>query len=123
MSGGTDKINFFSDIWCLNLNTLQWHNLMPCKLPKSMWLHSSTIIPSGRIYYYNGIVSDGSNNMCQKDDIMCAWVGIPKLKAMCWDAMLYYFKNQMLESSLENLKSLGLPLEFYNSVIKAKTLL
>lgn len=121
MSGGSDNFNFFSDIWRLNLTTLQWCNLMPCKLPKSMFLHSSTVVPSGRIYYYNGIVSD-SIDIHQKDDILCAWIRIPKLKSMCWDAMLYYFKNQMLKSSLEDLNNLGLPLEYYESIIKAKTL-
>jgi len=122
MSGGTDNVNFFSDIWRLNLNTLQWCNLMPCRLPKSMFLHSSTVVPSGRIYYYNGIVNTESFNMYQKDDIMCAWIRIPKLKDICWDAMLYYFKDQMLKSSLGDLQNLGLPLEYYESIIKAKIL-
>ncbi|KAL4098578.1 hypothetical protein QTP88_023155 [Uroleucon formosanum] len=122
MSGGSDNHNFFSDIWRLNLITLQWCNLMPCKLPKSMFLHSSIVVPSGRIYYYNGIVSTDSIDIHQKDDILCAWVRIPKLKAMCWDAMLYYFKYPMLKSSLEDLKNLGLPSEYYESITKAKTL-
>lgn len=122
MSGGTNGFNFFSDIWRLNLSTLQWCNLTPCKLPKSMFLHSSTIVPSGRIYYYNGVVRNDSNLMYQKDDILCAWVRIPKLKDICWDAMLYYFKNQLLKSSIEDLQNLGLPSEYYERIIKAKTL-
>lgn len=87
-----------------------------------MFLHSSTVVPSGRIYYYNGIVNTESFNMYQKDDIMCAWIRIPKLKDICWDAMLYYFKDQMLKSSLGDLQNLGLPLEYYESIIKAKIL-
>ncbi|XP_022179263.1 kelch domain-containing protein 10-like [Myzus persicae] len=122
MSGGSDNLNFFSDIWRLNLNTLQWCNLMPCKLPKSMFLHSSTVVPSGRIYFHNGIVSTDSINVHQKDDILCAWVKIPKLIDICWDAMLYYFKNQLFKLSIEDLENLGLPSEYYERIIKAKTL-
>lgn len=127
MSGGCNVgLKSLKDIWRFNLATLQWCCLKSFLLREPTHFHSMTITPSGQMYYYDGLVCNAhlySYSVSPNDNIQRAWIRLPKLHAICWDAMLYYFKNQMLESSDEDLKNLGLPLEYYLSIIKAKTLL
>lgn len=115
--GGNGRRNSFNDIWRFNLDTLQWHELKSFLLPDPSHMHSMVITPEGQMYYHDGISRQHMNN---SDKVYSAWVSMPSLKTISWDAMLHYFKKQMLNSSDTKLKSLGLPLEYYNSVISAK---
>jgi hypothetical protein len=72
---------------------------------------------------YGGIVSNGGvldGNGGRSNDITSAWIIIPKLKVICWEAMIYYFKDEMFESSDECLKKVGLPQEYYEQIIEAR---
>lgn len=128
MSGGFNEEIFLKDVWRLNLITLEWLNLRPCKLPKPAFFHSLTVTPSGRMYYLDGIIGSCEPGRCceqfehlrQNRKIMSVWVQIPKLSTICWDAMLYYFKDKMLKLSEMSLKELGLPLEYCKQIMNAK---
>ncbi|VVC45978.1 Kelch-type beta propeller [Cinara cedri] len=126
MSGGYNGVKSFNDIWRFNLATLEWCLLKSFFLREPTYFHSMTITPAGQLYYYDGVVCKThlySYSISPNDNIQCAWISVPKLHAICWDAMLYYFKNQMLKSSFEDLKSLGIPSEYCRSITKAKSLL
>lgn len=120
--GGFDGYQSFRDVWRFDLDTSQWEKLTRCTMPQPVYFHSSAVTPSGRMCCYGGIVSlenrDGSGG--RSNDITSAWILIPKLKIIAWEAMVHYFKDQMSESSDEDLKKIGLPQEYYQRVIEAR---
>lgn len=120
--GSFNGIRSFRDVWRFDLDTLQWEKLTKCTLPRPVYFHSTAVTPSGRMCCYGGIVSDDDLHSTggRSNDITSAWITIPKLKIICWEAMVYYFKKQMFESNNEDLKKIGLPQEFYNRIIEAK---
>lgn len=120
--GGFNGITSFKDVWRFDIDTLQWEKLSKCILPRAVYFHSTAVTPSGRMCCYGGIVSndDMHGTGGRSNDITCAWITIPKLKIICWEAMIHYFKKQMFESSLDDLKKIGLPYEFYNRIVDAK---
>ncbi|XP_050532184.1 kelch domain-containing protein 10-like isoform X2 [Daktulosphaira vitifoliae] len=122
--GGYDKHNFFQDLWCFNLSTLEWSSLNLCRLPSSIFFLSSAITPSGKLYYCNGMVYNRDSRVLeQNNSLVSAWVIIPKLKIMSWNAILYFFKKQLFQLTNEDLASLGLLPEYCNRIAKAKLLL
>jgi len=106
------------DIWHFNLKTLQWRCLN-CELPDPTYFHTTTITPAGCLYNYHCIRS----NVAYTSNFQYSWVQVPTLKNMCWEAIKCYFKKKMFNSSKDELMNLGLPLEFFDSIIKAKTLM
>lgn len=61
ISGGYNGDRVFSDVWRLDLSTLQWTCLRECILPCPVYFHSAALIPEGRMYIFGGIVK--VNNM------------------------------------------------------------
>lgn len=116
--GGDGIVKSFNDIWRFNLATLQWYEIKSFVLPDPTHLHSMVITPAGQLYYHDGLIN--RRHVYPNDKVFCAWIRLPSLKSICWDAMLYYFKKQMLKSSDAELKNLGLPLEYYKNIIIAK---
>ena len=122
INGGFDTFRSFKDVWRIDFDTLQWEKLTMCIMPQPVFLHSTVITPSGRMLCYGGMVSedDIDDEICLSHDITSAWIKIPKLKLICWEAMIFYFKKEMIESSDEHLKNIGLPPEFYKRITEAR---
>jgi len=122
ISGGCNDFRSFNDVWRIDFDTLQWEKLTKCIIPRPVYFHSTAITPSGRMFYHGGIDSedDIDGTVRVSKDITSAWIMIPKLKVICWEAMLYYFKEQMFHSNDEYLKEIGLPQEFYERIIEAR---
>ncbi|XP_050425313.1 kelch domain-containing protein 10-like isoform X3 [Adelges cooleyi] len=119
--GGFDGFRSFRDVWRFNLDTLQWEKLTRCTMPKPVYFHSTAVTPSGRMCCYGGIVSDQADGSGgRSNDITSAWITIPKLRVICWEAMIFYFKEQMFETSDHDLKQIGLPQEFYERIIDGR---
>ncbi|CAH1723685.1 kelch domain-containing protein 10 homolog isoform X2 [Aphis gossypii] len=120
--GGFDGFQSFKDVWRFDFDTLQWEKLTKCIMPRPVYFHSTAVTPSGRMCCYGGIISEDDIDARggRSNDITCAWIIIPKLKVICWEAMIHYFKDQMFESSDESLKKIGLPQEFYERIIEAR---
>lgn len=120
--GGFDGYQSFKDVWRFDLDTLQWIMLIGCTMPQPVYFHSTAVTPSGRMCCYGGIVSnnhlDGSGG--RSNDITSAWITIPKLKVISWEAMVHYYKKQMFASTNEDLKKIGLPQEYYERIIEAR---
>ncbi|XP_050451629.1 kelch domain-containing protein 10 homolog isoform X2 [Cataglyphis hispanica] len=52
ISGGYNGDRVFSDVWRLDLSTLQWTCLRECILPCPVYFHSAALIPEGRMYIF-----------------------------------------------------------------------
>ncbi|VVC24298.1 Kelch-type beta propeller,Galactose oxidase/kelch, beta-propeller,Kelch repeat type 1 [Cinara cedri] len=123
LCGGFKGLRASDAIWRFDLNTLQWEKLIKFSLPQPVYMHSTIITPSGRMYCYGGKITRRSPYYTNysSNNLICAWITIPKLKILSWEAMVHYFKDQMFESSTETLKKIGIPPEFYNRIIEARS--
>jgi hypothetical protein len=65
------------------------------------------------MYSFGGIT--GGNNGNRTADVNCAWMCVPKLTEICWEAVLYYNPNLHLLPK-EQLLHGGLPLEYVNRI-------
>lgn len=120
--GGFNGFRSFRDVWRFDLDNLQWQKLTGCTMPQPVYFHSTAVTPNGRMCCYGGIVSsedlDGSGG--RSNDITSTWITIPKLQVISWEAMVHYYINEMLASSDEYLKEIGLPQEYYERIIEAR---
>lgn len=56
ISGGYNGDRVFSDMWRLNLSTLQWIRLRKCVLPRPVYFHSAALTPEGCMYIFGGVI-------------------------------------------------------------------
>ncbi|KMQ97665.1 kelch domain-containing protein 10-like protein [Lasius niger] len=106
ISGGYNGDWVFSDVWRLDLSTLQWTCLRECILPYPVYFHSAALIPEGRMYIFGGIVKVQRTNA-----VYSAWLTIPKLSEICWQALNYYYPK-LKDYSPDKLLDIGIPLKF-----------
>ncbi|VVC26699.1 Kelch-type beta propeller,Galactose oxidase, beta-propeller [Cinara cedri] len=122
LCGGHNSQKALYDMWLLDLNTIQWKYLPKCIMPVAIFnSHSMAVSTNGRLCCYGGrfdgdSVTDGFTN-----NITTGWMVIPKLEVICWEAVVFYFKDQMVASTREELKELGLPIKCYNRMVEAKS--
>ncbi|KAF6217050.1 hypothetical protein GE061_001403 [Apolygus lucorum] len=106
--GGFNGCEILDDCWLFNLDTLKWKKIFSLKLPFPTYFHASSITPAGKLYNFGGICEVGRRTH-RTSDILSAWVCIPKLKEICWEAILHYgLLNQ--PNSAEIIRDV--PLEF-----------
>ena len=111
--GGYNGTELFRDVWRLELKNLQWTQMVTCCLPRPVSFHSVAITPAGCMYSFGGVTDAQSNT--RTADVNCAWMCIPKLTEICWEAILYYNpKLHLLSKDL--LLNCGLPVEFVNRI-------
>ncbi|XP_020290298.1 kelch domain-containing protein 10 homolog isoform X2 [Pseudomyrmex gracilis] len=110
ISGGYDGDWVFSDVWRLDLSTRRWTLLRECILPSPVYFHSAALTPEGRMYIFGGIVK--VNNEVQRTNaVYSAWLTIPKLSEICWQALNHYYPN-LRNMSPRKLLRIGIPLRF-----------
>lgn len=80
-------------------------------LERGTYFHSSSITPSGKLVTFGGIVETENNSSKRTANLYTSWLTIPKLKEICWEAMMYYFSDLQFYSE-EELVSFGVPYEF-----------
>lgn len=103
------------DVWRLDLSSFEWHKLEN-SYPDRIYFHSSAITPFGKVYTFGGVKCDDSSPaMDRTGDIYSMWVTIPKLKEICWEAMLYYNPN-LYTFKKSVLFDFGIPREFINRI-------
>lgn len=108
--GGYDGTSMFGDAWKLDLVTLQWTKVFDSSVPRPVYFHSSAATSKGQMFTYGGIVEKG-HTIVRTSDMYSIWLCVPKLKDICWEAILYYHKDLHTLSKPE-LLSFGLPNEF-----------
>ncbi|KAL0270795.1 UNVERIFIED_CONTAM: hypothetical protein PYX00_008088 [Menopon gallinae] len=112
--GGFNGLAKFYDIWILNLRTLQWRE---CKqnLLYPTYFHSSSLSPCGQMFIFGGICEivapESETTTRRTNEIFSMWVIIPKLKEICWEALLFYSPN-ITKCSASKLIDSGVPNEF-----------
>lgn len=110
--GGYNGTEMFDDVWRLGLQSLQWTQ-MKCSLPHAVYFHSVAVTPAGCMYSFGGITGEDNGN--RTADVNCAWMCIPKLTEICWEALLYYNPDLHLLPK-DQLLHCGLPLEYVNRI-------
>lgn len=113
--GGYCKDYVLKDVWRLDLGTFEWHKLEN-DYPDMIYFHSSAITPSGKVYTFGGVKCDMSSPaMNRTANVYSMWVTIPKLKEICWEAILFYNPKLYLCKKSE-LFDYGIPREFIQRI-------
>ncbi|KAK9731602.1 hypothetical protein QE152_g13549 [Popillia japonica] len=109
ISGGYDGTQIFDDLWCLNLKTYKWTLINTYTLPYPTYFHSAAVTPEGKMYIFGGIFAHG--DIERNNVVHSAWLCIPKLSEMCWEALLHY-NPQLVNFPKNKLIDAGLPRHF-----------
>lgn len=107
ISGGYNGQVIYGDVWRLDLNDMQWQFMASSVLPRPVYFHSASVTPSGRMFTFGGIVENGYRT----NDVCAAWVCIPKLSEICWEAILFY-SPRIAQEAPKKLINMGFPREF-----------
>lgn len=111
IAGGYDDIFYFDDIWCLNLKTYRWLRIKTTKIPKPLFFHDAATSYDGSMYIFGGIMLEDNNVKRRINDVYKIWMKIPKLSAICWEAVLHYYPSMKYNDS-EKLLEIGIPKNF-----------
>lgn len=103
--GGYDGVTVFSDIWKINLPTMQWTKLRQ-SLPRPVYFHSTALSPSGQMFIFGGVTSIGENK--RTSNLYSVWLTIPPLKELAWLAVQHYAPN-LSSIPKEKLLECGIP--------------
>ena len=75
----------FGDAWQLDLSTMQWTR-SKMEMPFPVSSHSMTVSSEGKMVMYGGM-----DDMYQiTDRVFTAWLTVPSLRSMAWEAVCYY---------------------------------
>ncbi|KAK9497400.1 hypothetical protein O3M35_004727 [Rhynocoris fuscipes] len=87
------------DTWKLNLESLQWTRIDSMRLENGKYFHAATLSPQGKMYLFGGISQDK-----RSDELFTAWICIPKLQEICWEALNHYnILNGLPQDSLKQM--------------------
>lgn len=110
--GGYNGEEIFPDIWQINLRTLAWQRLQ-AELPQPVYFHSAALTDSGCMYIFGGVTHIGENT--RTSEVYSMWLSVPKLKEMCWQALLKYVPNVGSVPRV-TLLQMGVPLEYVDRI-------
>ncbi|ODN03958.1 Kelch domain-containing protein 10 [Orchesella cincta] len=106
--GGYDSKNIFMDLWRLHIPSMQWH-FLTIQMPMALCFHSTCITAVGCMYVFGGVTHLQHSTRTNK--LFKIWLVVPKLKEMCWEALLHYRPDICRQRRSSLLKS-GIPNEF-----------
>lgn len=114
VAGGHNGRTHYKDIWKLNLSTFEWRLMQKTNLPFPIFFHDAAASSSGCMYIFGGIKSTNNNNV--RTNIMYkAWMTIPKLSEICWEALVHY-NPAIVDISKTKLLETGIPLKFVQRI-------
>lgn len=111
ISGGLNHDGAIKDIWQLSLKNLRWMKFKQTNLQTSLFFHDACITKDGQMYIFGGITT----NTIRSNKLFKMWVTIPKLSAICWEAIMYYYPK-VYTKSREELLERGVPIHFVNRI-------
>ncbi|CAD6225376.1 GSCOCG00005647001-RA-CDS [Cotesia congregata] len=116
ISGGNMNHMIYSDIWQLNLRTLQWTclNKFGFTLPQPVCEHDALITYKGKMYIFGGRIKNTNDRLMEINTLYSSWLRIPRLTDICWDAVNHYYKDLNTKTD-EELFNLGLPVNIVKS--------
>lgn len=110
--GGCVGSKVYDDLWRFHIPTRQWYYI-PVKMPLPLSFHTACLTPSGCMYLFGGVTSIERSQRTNK--VFKIWLKIPKLKEICWEALLSSSEN-VRKTTREALMEVGIPTEFVNRV-------
>lgn len=102
------------ECWRLDLSSLSWKKIPSLQLCIPVFFHGTDVTPSGRMVTYGGVANKGTARG-RVSIIQSAWICIPKLKDITWEAVIHYGIIQALTSL--QFKQLRLPNEYYSKLL------
>jgi hypothetical protein len=102
---GYDGTEIFCDVWCLDLNTLDWSKIN-IQLPKPVYFHGVTITQEGRMVIFGGVDSIQLNT--RTNEIYSFWLKVPSLRSMAWESVKHYIPK-MNKIPRGKLREIGIP--------------
>jgi len=85
--GGYDGDEVYGDAWCLEMVSMQW-SLLPVPLPLPTYFQAVTTTEEGQLVMFGGVDSLEQNT--RTDKVFTAWLTIPTLRALAWEAVTFY---------------------------------
>jgi len=110
--GGYDGSDIFPDVWKLDLETFQWRRL-DIELPTPVYFHAVTISEEGQLFVFGGVDNIAENTRTNK--VYSAWLRVPSLRCLCWEAMKHYIPN-IADVQPDKLRELGVPGDYIETV-------
>lgn len=123
--GFFEDLEFFGDIWKLNLSTLQWTLFKSTKLPHPLYFHDAATSGNGLMHVFGGVQVRSIENHQNAEvyesertnEVYSMWTTIPKLSEISWQAVLHY--NPKLPSySLNELLEMGIATKFATRITR-----
>lgn len=113
MVGGIHGSSVLDDAWRFDVPSLKWRNINSLRLCTPVYFHASSVTPSGKMYTFGG-VSKNFGNIERVSHVQSAWICIPKLKDICWEAIVDY---GLIDEAFNNTGKNTLPAEYYKKLI------
>lgn len=110
ISGGRWSISGEADLthcWLLDVRSMRWRELRT-RLERPLTMHAMAATRTDCVYFFGGYQKD--QNMVT-NGLQRAWLRVPRLTEICWQAMLAYWPA-MQRLGREALLSKGVPAEF-----------
>lgn len=123
--GFYQDLEFFNDIWKLNLNTLQWTFFKTASLPYPLYFHDAATSGNGLMHIFGGVevkgLDDDPNNEVYEsertNEVYSMWTTIPKLSEISWQAVLHYHPR-LPSYSLDQLLEMGISMKFASRICR-----
>lgn len=104
----------YDDCWRLDISSLSWKKISSLQLCTPVFFHGTGVTSSGRMASFGGVVKKGGS-LGRVAIIQSAWICIPKLKDITWEAVIHYGIIQALTAL--QFKQLRLPKEYYSKLL------
>ncbi|XP_049295093.1 kelch domain-containing protein 10 homolog [Anopheles funestus] len=114
VAGGYDGVNYYNDIWKLNLSTMQWKKMQKSNLPYPLFFHDAAITSDGCMHIFGGI-KYSNNTSVRTNTLYRMWTTIPRLSVIAWEALLHYIPS-LPSRRPEELLEAGIPRQFVERV-------
>ncbi|XP_034103361.2 kelch domain-containing protein 10 homolog [Drosophila albomicans] len=110
---GGQEVEFFSylsDIWKLNVCTMEWTHLLTACTPLSTYIESAALIRNDCLFVLGGDKDDIWSPIPSVSGVYKMWLTVPKLSELAWEAYSYY--NDIEDRDRQELINLGIPSRF-----------
>lgn len=114
VAGGYDGVNYYNDIWKLNLSTMQWKKMHKSNLPYPLFFHDAAVTNDGCMHIFGGIKYSNGTSV-RTNTLFKMWTTIPRLSVIAWEALLHYIPT-LPSRTKEELLEAGIPRQFVERV-------
>ena len=110
--GGYDGYTIFSDLWMIDLISMQWTHL-PASLPEpGVYFHSAAVTADGLMVVHGGVVQIDTR---RSHRVFAVWLRLPSLRLLCWQKLIET-QSCMLHRSRQCLLQAGIPPDLVDTI-------